>query len=96
MALMLDADQLVDEFADADRRMPFLFFGLLRLYRERGPFPFDAEQIAKALAGLAPQERFNPVEIAELQPQIERLFEATRTGLAPRARFVRDTVALAP
>jgi hypothetical protein len=84
MTHLIDADALIDTFAETDPRMPLLVFALLSLYRENGPFQFDAARIAEQLSTLNLKARVNPEELASLQPDLERFFETTTDGWVPR------------
>jgi hypothetical protein len=85
MPHLIDAEPLIDTFAETDPRMPLLVFSLLSVYIDQGPFEFDASAIADRLAGHKLEPRLNPEVIASLQPQLERFFEPTAQGWIPRA-----------
>jgi hypothetical protein len=85
MPHLIDAEPLIDTFAETDPRMPQLVFALLSIYLEHGPFEFDASALAKRLDGHTLEPRLNPEVIASLQPDLERFFEPTAQGWAPRA-----------
>ncbi|HET9231741.1 MAG TPA: hypothetical protein VFO00_10670 [Vitreimonas sp.] len=84
MPHLIDAEPLIETFAETDPRMPLLVFSLLSVYLDRGPFEFDASAIADRLAGHKLEPRLNPEVIASLQPQLERFFEPTAQGWIPR------------
>ena len=70
--------------ADGDGCMPLIVFALLRHYYHAGPFPFDAERIARTLNAGDLEGRVNPTQVADLQDEIERYFERGAEGLSPR------------
>ncbi len=80
----IDASRLIDTFAETDPRMPLLVFSLLSIYLDEGPFEFDAAALAERLSTLNLKARVNPEELASLQPDLERFFEATPQGWRPR------------
>jgi hypothetical protein len=84
MPHLIDAEPLIDTFAETDPRMPLLVFALLSVYIDQGPFEFDASAIAERLAGHKLEPRLNPEVIASLQPQLERFFEPMEQGWVPR------------
>jgi hypothetical protein len=84
----VDAERILDAFAASDPRMPILFFSLLDIYFERGPFEFDAAAIAARLPTDKLKARINAEELASLQPQLERFFINGADGWAPRPEFV--------
>lgn len=84
MSYHVDATRLIDTFAETDPRMPLLVFALLSMYLESGPFQFDASVLAERLDGLSLKARFNPEQLASLQPDFERFFESTSDGWVPR------------
>ena len=84
MPHLIDARPLLDTFARSDPRMPTLVFALLDVYLEEGAFEFDASALARRLSGHTLEPRLNPEVIASLQPDLERFFEPTAEGWAPR------------
>jgi hypothetical protein len=80
----IDAGTLIDTFAETDPRMPLLVFSLLSIYLDEGPVEFDAAALAERLSTLNLKARVNPEELASLQPDLERFFEPTSEGWAPR------------
>jgi hypothetical protein len=84
MAHLVDAESLVDLFAETDPRMPILVFALLSLYLADGPFEFDAAKLSERLAEIPMKARVNPEELASLQPDLERFFAPSPEGWAPR------------
>jgi hypothetical protein len=84
MPHLIAAEPLIETFAESDPRMPLLVFALLAVYLEDGPFEFDASALADRLSRVGPKPHLNPEIIASLQPEIERFFEPTARGLAPR------------
>jgi len=84
MPHLIDAEPLIDTFAETDPRMPLVVFSLLSVYLDQGPFEFDASAIAERLAGHKLEPRLNPEVIASLQPQLEMFFEPTAQGWIPR------------
>lgn len=88
MAFALNAERLIDNFAETDPRIPLLVFSLLSLYLEQGPFEFDAGALSRRLATLKLKARLNPEEIAALQPQLERFFAQQANGWTPKDEFL--------
>jgi hypothetical protein len=84
MPHLIDAEPLIETFAESDPRMPLLVFALLAVYLEDGAFEFDASALAERLSKVGPTAHLNPEIIASLQPEIERFFEPTDQGLVPR------------
>jgi hypothetical protein len=84
MAHLVDAQELVDLFAETDPRMPLLVFALLSIYLDEGPFEFDAAGLSERLAAIPMKARVNPEELASLQPDLERFFAPSQDGWAPR------------
>lgn len=91
MPHLIDAEPLIDTFAETDPRMPHLVFTLLSVYFEQGPFEFDASALAERLAGHKLESRLNPEVIASLQPDLERFFEPTSDGWIPRPGVLHYT-----
>jgi hypothetical protein len=81
----IDAARLIDAFAETDPRMPLLVFSMLSIYLDEGPFEFDAAALADRLSSLNLKARVNPEELASLQGDLERFFEATPQGWVPRS-----------
>ncbi len=84
MAHLIDAEVLVDKFAETDPSVPLLVFALLSIYLSDGPFEFDATALAERLSNLPMTGHYNPEKLAAVQPQLERFFENTDAGWAPR------------
>jgi hypothetical protein len=84
MPHLIDAEPLIDTFADTDPRMPSLVFSLLGIYLHEGPFEFDASAIADRLERRTLEPNLSPELIASLQPDLERFFEPTAQGWIPR------------
>lgn len=82
---LIDARRLVDEFAETDAILPSLVFALLSIYLADGPFTFDASALAERLTGINPAVRVNAEQLAALQPQLERFFDAEDGAWRPRA-----------
>lgn len=78
----IDARLWAAKFEEMPDEMPRVVFALMRHYFDRGAFEFDAKRISDVLQ--AANVRLNPVQVAELQPQIEEFFEPTPSGLQPR------------
>jgi|GEM_PF-3458551 len=85
MTHLVDAYALLDTFEDLDPHMPQVVFALLRVYRDHGPFEFDATALANRLSHTNSSSRLNAEKLAALQPQLEKFFEPTAQGWVPRA-----------
>jgi hypothetical protein len=85
MAHLLDAEVLIDRFAETDPDMPLLVFALLSIYLRDGPFEFNATALAERLSQLPMTGHYNPEKLAAVQPQLERFFESGPDGWRPRA-----------
>lgn len=81
---LIDAKPLVAAVRETDDGVLPIVFALLGYYLEHGPFEFDATFIAERLTDSPAIERLNPEKIAALQPELERFFEITEEGWAPR------------
>lgn len=92
MTHYIDASRLIDAFAETDPRMPLLVFSLLSFYLDEGPFEFHATALADRLSELNLKARINPEELASLQPDLERFFEPTPSGWAPRSDVLAANV----
>lgn len=85
MAHLIDAEALIDQFAETDPSVPLLVFALLSIYLSDGPFQFNATALAERLSTLPMTGHYNPEKLAAVQPQLERFFEAGPGGWSPRA-----------
>jgi hypothetical protein len=81
---LVDAEELVRQFARSDPRMPLLIFALLSIYLRRGPFEFDAAALSRSLSDIDIKARMNPEEVASLEPEVRRFFDFTPAGLKPK------------
>lgn len=82
MTHQIDAGALIDTFAETDPRMPLLVLSLLSIYLDEGPFEFDAAALADRLSTINLKARVNPEELASLQGDLKRFFEAgPRVGI---------------
>lgn len=84
MAYLVDADRLIEEFAQSDGRMPLIVFTMLSIYLDEGPFEFDAARLAERMGEINLKARVNAEEMASLQPMLERFFEPNAAGWRPR------------
>ncbi|HYD86865.1 MAG TPA: hypothetical protein VEA80_05280 [Vitreimonas sp.] len=84
MTHLVDAYALLDAFESTDPHMPQVVFSLLQVYRDHGPFDFDASSLAERMSHLNIAGRLNAEKLAALQPQIEVFFEQTPQGWVPR------------
>ncbi len=89
---LVDVERLTRELAQCDARVPAVLFGLLGLFFDRGPFSFDAEALSGRLNETNLKSRLNPLELASLQPELERFFEETGEGWAPRGALFQRRV----
>lgn len=81
---LIDAEVLIDRFADSDARMPYFVFALLSLYLAQGPFEFDAAALSRRLENINIKVRSPPQEIAALQTELEKFFVPGPQGWRPR------------
>lgn len=84
MTHLVDAERLIDAFAESDAVIPGIVFAMLSMYFAGGPFEFNASAIAERLTNLAPSVRVNAEQLAALQPDLEKFFEPTSNGWIPR------------
>ncbi|MDZ4690930.1 hypothetical protein [Terricaulis sp.] len=85
MTHLIDAERLVETFAETDPHMPQIVFALLSVYLKQGPFEFDASALAEQLAREPQVSRLNAEKLAALQPDLERFFTPTSEGWIPRS-----------
>lgn len=90
--MLIDAERILDLFADSDPRMPILVFALLAIYVDHGPFEFDATAISDRLPTNRLKSRINAEELASLQPELERFFEPGAQGWTPRSEIFQTRV----
>jgi hypothetical protein len=91
MPHLVDAERLVETFAETDASMPLLVFSLLAVYLDEGPFEFDASRLAERLSEIPMMGHINPEKLAALQPDLERFFAPTALGWVPREGVLHFT-----
>lgn len=89
MNIMIDANRLLERFAESDPRMPLLVFALLSIYMNEGPFEFNAAVLSERLPTDKLKARINAEEMASLQPELERFFSATPQGWTPKTEIFK-------
>lgn len=91
MSLIANVEQLNEEFAISDSRMPFIVFKLLRRYSDREPISLEGPALRKLLEHEAPKMRVNSEEAAVVSSELERFFEHNGTDWVPRPTLFGTT-----
>lgn len=81
---IIDAKALINALSDTDTTVPGVVLSMLDIYLRNGPFEFDAAKLAPQIEEGPIKMHIEPEELVMLQPILERFFEETDSGWAPR------------